>query len=47
MEHKYSNDSSEQTIESYQEQIDSCTVIVEAVGEEELPAKVSFVSPTP
>lgn len=102
-EHTYSNDSSQQTIENYQEQIESCTVtapisgiitamnvdvgdtymgegsvlfsvaddknfivsasvdeydissiskdmtaavIVEAVGEEELPAKVSFVSPT-
>lgn len=103
MEHAYSNDSSQQTIESYKEQIESCTVkapisgiitavkvdvgdtymgegstlfsvadqehfavaatvdeydisniqkdmtaavIVEAVGKEELPAKVSFVSPT-
>jgi len=103
MEHTYSNDSSQQTIENYQEQIESCTVtspisgvitemkvavgdtyqgegntlfsvadnehfivsasvdeydissiekemtaavIVEALGEEELPAKVSFVSPT-
>ena len=103
MEHSYSNDSSEQTIENYEEQIASCTVtspisgiitamqveagdtylgegnilfevadqehfvvsasvdeyeisklkkgmeaavIVEAIGEEELPAKVSFVSPT-
>ncbi|HBN55344.1 MAG TPA: hypothetical protein DD414_01075 [Lachnospiraceae bacterium] len=103
MEHTYSNDSSSQTIENLQEQIDSCTVtspisgvitavnvaegdtysgegkalfsvadqehfvvaanvdeydinsiqkdmtaavIVEAAGEEELPAKVSFVSPT-
>lgn len=102
-EHTYSNDSSQQTIENYQEQIASCTVtapisgiitavnvdvgdtymgegntlfsiadnehfvvsasvdeydissiskdmtaavIVEALGEEELPAKVSFVSPT-
>lgn len=103
MEHTYSNDSSQKTIENYQEQIDSCTVtspisgvitamnvavgdtymgegnvmfsvadqehfvvaasvdeydigsiakdmeaavIVEAVGEDELPAAVSFVSPT-
>lgn len=103
MEHTYSNDSSQQTIENYQEQIASCTVtapisgiitevlvdagdtymgegntlfsvadnehftvaasvdeydissiskdmtaavIVEAVGDEELPAEVSFVSPT-
>lgn len=103
MEHTYSNDSSQQTIENYQEQIDSCTVtspisgvitamnvdvgdtyqgegtalfsvadnehfivsasvdeydissiskdmtaavIVEAIGDEELPATVSFVSPT-
>lgn len=103
MEHAYSNDSSQQTIENYEEQIASCTVtapisgvitavpvqagdtymgegstlfsvadrehfvvaasvdeydissigkdmtaavIVEAIGEEELPAKVSFVSPT-
>lgn len=103
MEHTYSNDSSQQTIENYQEQIESCTVtapisgiitamnvdagdtymgegnilfsvadnehfivsasvdeydissiekdmdaavIVEAIGEEELPARVSFVSPT-
>ena len=103
MEHAYSNDSSQQTIESYQEQIESCTVrapisgvitavnvdpgdtymgegsvlfcvadqehfeiaasvdeydissisrdmtaavLVEALGSEELPAKVSFVSPT-
>lgn len=103
MEHTYSNDSSQKTIENYQEQIDSCTVtspisgvitamnvtvgdtymgegnvmfsvadqehfvvaasvdeydigsiakdmeaavIVEAVGEDELPATVSFVSPT-
>lgn len=103
VEHTYSNDSSQQTIENYQEQIASCTVtapisgiitamnvdvgdtymgegntlfsiadnehfvvsasvdeydissiskemtaavIVEALGEEELPAKVSFVSPT-
>lgn len=102
-EHAYSNDSSQQTIEDYQEQIDSCTVtapisgvitdrkvdvgdtymgegnvlfsiadqehfivsasvdeyeihkiskdmtaavIVEALGEEELSAKVSFVAPT-
>lgn len=102
MEHTYSNDSSQQTIENYEEQIESCTVkapvsgiitevkvdvgdtymgegstlfrvadqehftvaatvdeydiskiqkdmtasvIVEAVGKEELPAKVSFVSP--
>lgn len=103
MEHTYSNDSSQKTIENYQEQIESCTVtspisgvitavnvdvgdtyqgegntlfsvadnehfivsanvdeydigsiqkemtaavIVEALGDEELPAKVSFVSPT-
>lgn len=103
MEHTYSNDSSQQTIENYEEQIKSCTVtapisgmitamnveagdtymgegsalfevadyehfvvsakvdeyeissiqkdmaaavMVEAVSEEELPAKVSFVSPT-
>lgn len=103
VEHTYSNDSSQQTIENYQEQIASCTVtapisgiitamnvdvgdtymgegntlfsiadnehfvvsasvdeydissiskemtaavIVEALGEEELPARVSFVSPT-
>lgn len=103
MEHAYSNDSSQQTIENYEEQIDSCTVtapisgvitamhvsegdtyqgegnvlfsvadqehfivsasvdeydissiakdmtaavIVEALGEEELSATVSFVSPT-
>ncbi len=103
MEHNYSNDSSQQTIENYQEQIESCTVtapisgvitavhvdagdtymgegntlfsiannehfvvaasvdeydiskistdmaaavIVEALGDGELPAKVSFVSPT-
>lgn len=103
MEHTYSNDSSQQTIENYQEQIESCTVtapisgvitamnvdvgdtymgegstlfsvadnehfivsasvdeydissiskdmaaavIVEAIGDEELPATVSFVSPT-
>ncbi len=102
MEHSYSNDSSQQTIENYQEQIESCTmtapisgvitamhasagdtyqgegnilfsvadqehfvvsasvdeydvnsiakempaaVIVEALGEEEIPATVSFVSP--
>lgn len=102
-EHTYSNDSSQQTIENYQKQIESCTVtspisgiitemkvaegdtymgegnvlfsvannekfivaasvdeydissiskdmdaavIVEALGDEELPAKVSFVSPT-
>lgn len=103
MQHQYSNDSSEQQITNYQDQIDSCTVvapisgvitamnvavgdtymgegntmfsiadnehfivqasvdeyeisaiskdmaaavIVEALGEEELPAKVSFVAPT-
>lgn len=103
MEHTYSNDSSQQTIENYQEQIESCTVtapisgvitamnvdvgdtymgegstlfsvadnehfivsasvdeydisniskdmaaavIVEAIGDGELPATVSFVSPT-
>lgn len=103
MEHTYSNDSSQKTIENYQEQIESCTVtapisgvitamnvavgdtyqgegnnlfsvadnehfivkanvdeydissiskemtaavIVEALGDGELPAKVSFVSPT-
>lgn len=103
VQHQYSNDSSQQTIERYQEQIESCTVtapisgvitamnvdvgdtymgegstlfsvadneyfvvsadvdeydissistgmeaavIVEALGEEELPATVSFVSPT-
>lgn len=103
MEHTYSNDSSQQTIENYQERIASCTVtapvsgiitalnvavgdtyqgegntlfsvadnehfivkasvdeydissiskdmtaavIVEALGDEELPARVSFVSPT-
>lgn len=103
MEHTYSNDSSQQTIEDYEEQIASCTVtapisgiltavnveagdtymgegsilfevadqehfivsasvdeyeisklkkemeaavIVEAIGDEELPAEVSFVSPT-
>lgn len=103
VEHTYSNDSSQQTIENYQEQIASCTVtspisgiitamnvaegdtymgegnvlfsvadnehfivsasvdeydissiskdmtaavIVEALGDDELPAKVSFVSPT-
>lgn len=103
MEHTYSNDSSQQTIENYEEQIESCTVtapisgvitamnvsagdtyqgegsvlfsvadkehfvvsanvdeydinsiekdmtaavIVEALGDEELPATVSFVSPT-
>ena len=56
MQKTYSNDSSDQSIDNYQEQIEAynissisadmtAAVIVETLGEDELAGKVSFVSP--